>query len=139
MPAVTNQRHLAKIPLKKKSTRSLRVLPIVILETRLSTATTSLMLPDELVLTALDSQYPCRELQIRQLASLLCVEIPPCSFNCMERKLNIIAQLYKSINPCHLWSRSYWQKLHSQKVARNTGDHTRHNKFTRMHHRTALI
>jgi len=28
------------------------------------------MLPDELWMTALDEQYPCRELQFRQLAAL---------------------------------------------------------------------
>ncbi len=33
----------------------------------------SLVLPDELLLTSLNTQYPCRELQIRQLAYLLCV------------------------------------------------------------------
>jgi len=42
------------------------------------------MLLDEILLTALNTQYPCRELQIRQLAYLLCVSFHRCFCNGLE-------------------------------------------------------
>lgn len=43
--------------------------------------TTYTMLPEELLLTTLSEQFPCRELQIRQLAALYNVRLSPIAFS----------------------------------------------------------